>query len=339
MSELSPRTNPELLGHAQAEQELVAATRSGRLHHGWLMAGPMGIGKATLAYRFARWLLAGAPGESLQLPPEHPVFRRMAAGGHGDLVEIAPNDKGNLGIDAVRQIEPLFRRTAAEGGWRIALIDGADGMTTEAQNALLKILEEPPTGAVIILVAEQPGRLLPTIRSRVRRLNLAPLSESILHQLLSQHAPDLTEAERGPLLAMAEGSLGKALALRQMEGIVVYRELLALLDNISTLPAGPMLDYAEKLGRKGGEAGYALTSRLFPDFLAGVARLAAGADIPARLEGEGAVAARLAGQLGLEKGLQLWDNVRELFSQADRLNLDRKQTLLSALLAVKDAAA
>ncbi len=339
MSERSPRTTPDLLGHEAAERELVAAVRSGRLHHGWLITGTEGIGKVTLAYRFARWLLAGAPGDSLQLDATHPVFRRMAAGGHGDLVEIAPNDKGNLGINEVRTIEPLFRRTASEGGWRIALIEGADAMTIEAQNALLKILEEPPKGALLILTAAVPGRLLPTIRSRVRTLALQPLSPDVLTQLLSRHCPDLPDGEISALVQMADGSLGRALALREAEGLQVYRELLALLTDLRQLPAGPLLDFAEKLGRKGGESGYGVIEQLFPDFLASVARLAAGTDIPARLEGEWAVAATYAQQLGLENSLQLWDNVRDLFTQASRLNLDRKQTLLSALLTVKDAAA
>jgi len=334
-----PRANPTLLGHEQAESELLRAVASGRLHHGWLITGPTGIGKATLAYRFARYLLNGGKGETLAVPPESQAFKRMVAGGHGDFVDVAPNEKGNLSIEEVRKIEPLFRRTAAEGGWRIVLVDNADAMTVQAQNAVLKILEEPPTGALILLTASAPGRLLPTIRSRVRTLALEPLEPAILDKLLEEHLPVLTPQDRAQLAGLAQGSLGQAVALHESEGLVVYRELLALLANLEQLPAKPLLDYAEKLGRKGGEPGYAVISRLFPEWLASVARMAATGEIQEKLEGEGEPAARLAHVLGLERSLALWEKVRDLFTQADGLYLDRKQTLLSALLAVKGAAA
>ena len=334
-----PKANPDLIGHEQAEAELLAAVASGRLHHGWLMTGPAGIGKATLGYRFARYLLEGGKGPSLAVAKESQTFRRMAAGGHGDFIAIEPNEKGNLVIDEVRRIDPLFRRTAAENGWRIALIDQADCMNTEAQNAVLKILEEPPAGALLILTASAPGRLLPTIRSRVRTLALQPLDPAVLARLLEPHLPVLTAQERSQLAQLAQGSLGQAIALHEAEGVIIYRELLALLGGLDQLPAKPLLDYAEKLGRKGGEAGYELISRLFPEWLAGVARMAATGHMAEKFEGEGAPAAKMAQSLGLERSLALWEKVRDLFKQADGLYLDRKQTLLSALLAVKGAAA
>lgn len=338
-----PKANPDLLGHEQAEAELLRAVASGRLHHGWLITGPTGIGKATLGYRFARYLLNGAAkgqakGETLQLSPDNQTFKRMLSGGHGDFIDVAPNEKGNLSIDEVRRIEPLFRHTASEGGWRIVLIDQADAMTVQAQNAVLKILEEPPAGALLILTASAPGRLLPTIRSRVRTLPLEPLSPEVVDKLLEKHSPSLSAQDRRQLAGLAQGSVGEALALEASEGLIVYRELLALLDRLADLPAKPVLDYADKLGRKGGEAGYAVISRLFPEWLAAVARMAATGHMQEKLEGEGIPAAKLAQSLGLERSLALWEKVRDLFSQADGLYLDRKQTLLSALLAVKGAA-
>lgn len=334
-----PKANPDLYGHEQAEAELLRAVASGRLHHGWLITGAPGIGKATLGYRFARYLLNGGKGDTLQVAPESQAFRRMIAGGHADFVDVAPNDKGNLSIEEVRRIEPLFRRTAAEGGWRIVLVDNADAMTVQAQNAVLKILEEPPAGALLILTASAPGRLLPTIRSRVRTLALEPLKPDVLESLLEKALPVLTASERVQLAGLAQGSLGQAIALHEAEGLVVYRELLALLTNMQQLPAKPLLDYAEKLGRKGGEPAYAVISRLFPEWLADVARMAATGQMREKMEGEGLPAARLAQSLGLERSLALWEKVRDLFTQADGLYLDRKQTLLSALLAVKGAAA
>lgn len=347
-----PKANPDLLGHELAEAEILRAVASGRLHHGWLITGAPGIGKATLGYRFARYLLNGGKppsgseaagqtnqGASLAVPVESQSFRRMVAGGHADFVDVAPNEKGNLSIEEVRRIEPLFRRTAAEGGWRIVLIDNADAMTVQAQNAVLKILEEPPAGALIILTASAPGRLLPTIRSRVRMLALEPLKPAILETLLEKSLPALTASERAQLAGLAQGSLGQAIALHEAEGLLVYRELLALLGNMQQIPAKPLLDYAEKLGRKGGEPAYGVISRLFPEWLADVARMAATGQMNEKVEGEGQVAAKFAQSLGLERSLALWEKVSDLFTQAEGLYLDRKQTLLSALLAVKGAAA
>lgn len=342
---VAPAANPSLLGHETAEQELLLAARSGRLHHGWLITGPEGIGKATLAYRFARFLLAGGKTDSLDIPEDSPTFRRIAAGGHADLVvvERSLNTTGNLRqeivVDDVRRIGPMFRQTAAEGGWRIAIIDQADLMNENAQNAVLKILEEPPKGALLLLTASAPGRLLPTIRSRVRQLRLDPLPVPVLAKLLETHLPALTEGERYQLAALAQGSVGFALALHEAEGLIVYRELLALLSNLHNLPAKPLLDYAEKIGRKEADTTYKAMTRLFPDWLAGVARLCVTGEMTEQIEGEGAPMVALAQQLGLERSLALWEKVRDLFNEAEGLNLDRKQAVLSALFAVKEATA
>lgn len=326
---------------------MLAAVGSGRLPHGWLFCGPSGIGKATLAFRFARYLLAGSPrdGAGLAIADDHPVARRMAAGAHADLVIVGRTlrDNGTLRdeivIDDVRRIEPLFRRTSAEGGWRIAVIDEADRMNTSAQNAVLKVLEEPPPGALLLLTAEAPGRLLPTIRSRVRHLELAPLETDVLASLLTRHLPDVPPAERLALVALAEGSLGRALRLQAAGGVALYRELLGLLSPGGGVSARQQLDFADRLGRKDAEAGYAVLATLLPDFLARVAKLAATGEIAERLPGEGEAAVALAQTLGLERSLALWDKVKGLFAQAEGLALDRKQVILTALFAVRGAGA
>ncbi len=194
----APRANPDLVGHEAAERELLRLYSGRRLPHAILLAGPRGIGKATLAFRFARFLLAqGGDAERPALDlfssvgrrrprsaidPESGVFRRVAAGGHADLLTVErawdPRRKrlrGEIVVEDTREIAAFFRLTAAEEGWRVVIVDGAEEMNRNAANAVLKILEEPPDRALLLLVSHNPGRLLPTIRSRCRRLALAPL--------------------------------------------------------------------------------------------------------------------------------------------------------------------
>ena len=186
---------PSLLGREAAESALRRLFESGRLPHALLLSGPRGIGKATLAFRFARFVLANGAGEGspgglsggseesgLAIAPESGTFRRVASGGHADLLTVEraydPRRRrlrGEIVVEDTREIAAFLRLTPAEGGWRVVIVDGADEMNRNAANALLKILEEPPRRALLLLVAHSPGRLLPTIRSRCRRFPLAPL--------------------------------------------------------------------------------------------------------------------------------------------------------------------
>src|SRR5215813_4967550 len=216
----TPRANPDFVGHPLAEQALLRAWRSSRLHHAWLLTGPRGIGKATLAFRFTRYVLAGgerglfAEGpDTLEVPPTAPVFRQVASGGHPDLLTIErgydekrDRYRTEIVVDDVRELGGFLHLKAAAGGWRVVVIDSVDELNRNAANALLKVLEEPPARALILLVSHAPGRLLPTIRSRCRRLTLGPLDERVMEELLGRHAPALAEADRRLLIRVAEGS-------------------------------------------------------------------------------------------------------------------------------------
>ncbi len=224
MSAPDPRANDCLFGHAAAEAALCGAITGGRLHHAWLITGPEGVGKATLAYRFARRLLAGGA-DTLDMPPTHPVFRRVAAGTHADLLSVErewddkkKRLKKQVSVESVREIPAFLRLTPAEGGWRVVILDGAEDVNPSSANALLKVLEEPPRRAVLLLVCSAPGRLLPTIRSRCRNLALSPLDGAEMAQALQRYLPSTPQAERATLAALAQGSPGRAVALAEAGG-------------------------------------------------------------------------------------------------------------------------
>ncbi len=186
-----PRETTVLFGHGEAEQALLESYRSGRLHHAWLISGPAGIGKATLAYRMARFVLAHPDpraatvqaASSLAVAGDHAVTRRTAAQTHGDLlvIERTVNEKTgklrqDIQVDDVRRMVGFFGSTAGEGGWRVAIVDAVDELNDQGANALLKMLEEPPRRALLLLVSHSAARVLPTIRSRCRLLALHPPS-------------------------------------------------------------------------------------------------------------------------------------------------------------------
>src|SRR2546421_6622346 len=187
-----PRETSILAGHGEAEAALLNAYRSGRIPHAWLIGGPQGIGKATLAYRMARFVLAHRnpttsdvqDAETLQLDPSHPVARHVAAGAHGGLLalERTLNDRGVMRtvitVDETRETIAFFGSTAAVEGWRVCIVDSVDELNPNAANALLKILEEPPQQSLFLLVSHAPARLLPTILSRCRKLPLRTLATS-----------------------------------------------------------------------------------------------------------------------------------------------------------------
>jgi DNA polymerase III subunit delta' len=347
----SPRTTTELLGHDSAERAFLDAWNSGRLAHAWLICGPRGIGKATLAYRIARFVLAGggeggglfggAP-ESLAIGPEHPVFRRVASGGHADfkVVERGWTDdkktrlKTEITVDEVRDVGAFLSLTPAEGGWRVVIVDAADEMNRSSANAILKVLEEPPRNALMLLVSHSPGRLLPTIRSRCRRLTLRPLPDSAVVDLLARLRPDLAEADARAIARLAEGSIGKALALDAEGGLELYREMVVLLSGLPRLAIAPLHAFGDKVAR--GDQSFRTVSELFNWWLVRAAtqtgRTASGDEVVA---GEGALQRRLVERAGLAPWIDVWEKTSHLFERADAVNLDRKQVVLNAFLALE----
>jgi DNA polymerase-3 subunit delta' len=234
----------------------------------------------------------------------------------------------------------FLHKTPAEGGWRVVIVDPAEDMNKNAANALLKVLEEPPRRAMLLLVSHAPGSLLPTIRSRCRKLILKELPEPTLRALLRQYRPTLAESEAAALAQLAEGSIGRALELDAAGGLELYRDLVALLAAVPGLEPARLHAFADRFARKGGEEGWATLTELLPGW---IARLVAEAADPARaaaeiVPGERAAMARLAGRGGLDRWIEVWENLGRLFAQADGVNLDRKQVVLNAFFSLEAAA-
>jgi DNA polymerase-3 subunit delta' len=239
-----PRETTDLFGHREAEMALLNAYRSGRIPHAWLIGGAQGIGKATLAYRMARFVLAHrdplAPGvqraDSLNVDASNPVARRIAAGAHGGLLVLqrTANDKGVMRtvitVDETRETITFFGSTAAAEGWRVCIVDTVDELNPNAANALLKILEEPPRQSLFLLISHATGRVLPTILSRCRRLPLRPLAKPDVIRAVSK-ATELAGSDPSLLEATeaAEGSVARALTLLGGEAVKLHNKTAALL--------------------------------------------------------------------------------------------------------------
>ena len=336
---MEPRRRANLIGQDGAERTLIDAARSGRLAHAWLIAGPKGVGKATLAFRFARWLLAGAPVSldgSMALDPADRAFRLAAAGSHPDLVTVERTAgeggrvRGEIVVDDVRAAGAFLRLTPAMAGWRVVVVDAADDMNPNAANALLKVLEEPPARAVLLLVAHAPARLLPTLRSRCRRLDLRPLSEAGVLAVLREIVADPEETRA--LASLADGSPGRALAFAEAGGLELYREIDALAGRLPALDLEAVHDLAERWTRRGAEE----TWRTGLDLLRTWLERAVLATVGDAQRPEDARLPRHP--RGLDGWVEVWEKVGRLTRQADSLRLDRKFVVIAAFSALAEAA-
>ena len=371
---LGPRANPGWIGRRDAEARLRGGLDAGRLAHAWLVTGPKGIGKATLAHRFARYVLAHgqaagadaaaddgpglfgddlpAPepgldgmetGKGLYLDPDHPVFHRTLAGSHADLmvVERAVDEKtgrlkGQITIDAIRKVKTFLSLTAGEGAWRVVIIDSADDMNRNAANALLKVLEEPPPQALVVLVSHNPGGLLPTIRSRCRRLTLRPPSVDAVAGLIAARCPDMSADEARRLAEVAEGSIGYALELAEQGGLGMLDEVSALLARLPDgLPAKDLHDFAGRVGGAGKDAEFAAFAKTLRWWLERLVIAGGGGPLPGVLDS--ATVTKLNTMAGLDRWLEVWEKVSRLLAATSTANLDRKQVVLNAFITAEAA--
>ena len=327
-----PRQTTILAGHTAAERELLDAYRSGRMHHGWILAGERGIGKATLAFRLARFIFANPDpaatdvqaARDLFVPPEHPVAHRLAAGAHGNLLHLQRDwmerDKRfrtDLSVNSVRRITPFLGTTAGEGGWRVVIVDPADDMNRNAANAILKNLEEPPRRTLFLLVTERRGSLLPTILSRCRTLHLAPLSAAEMETVVKAVAPPDAAAggaDAELAAALAGGSPRRLIELHRQRGVETYRLMREAIES------GERRAQFQLMALASDAAGVEQFLDLFEAYLT---RRVRGENEP---EGTGQAPA-----VPLVTWAELWEKATLSGREVEEYNLDRRQFVLDLL--------
>jgi DNA polymerase-3 subunit delta' len=353
-----PRETAQLFGHRAAEEAILAAAASGRLHHAWLVAGAEGVGKATLCWKIARFLLcrpmggesdglfgtAPPPATTLDVDPGHPVARRMQALAEPRLFLLrrpwddkAGRLRSEITVEEVRRMKSFFGLSAADGGTRVAIIDAADDLNPSAANALLKLLEEPPAAAVFLLVSHQPARLLPTIRSRCRTLRLAPLAPPELARALAAAlgtTPDDGTAQE--TAELAGGSVGAAARLAMAEGAGLYREMTALCAGMPGVDRPRLVALAERLAARGAEARFDLAIGLLDRLLARAARHGAtGRTEVEAAPGEAALLDRLSPDAAAGRR---WADLAQTLGQRVRagraVNLDPAALLIDMVLKI-----
>lgn len=347
-----PRETRRLFGQGVAERAFLEAWRSGRVHHAWLLTGPQGIGKATLAYRIARTLIAtptesaGLFGdasvfpETLDAPDDCPVRQRILAEAEPQLRVLRRSVNPNTGklrtqivVDDARSIKRFLSLSLPDGGWRAIIVDAADELNRSAANAILKILEEPPAQTVMLLVSHNPGGLLPTIRSRCRALPLARLGPEDLSAALAQSESPLEGGHAAAVSTLSDGSAGRALRLVGGGGLEIYARLVAMLRE-GRIDRAAMMALAESVSVRDVGDRFALVIELLAVLLGRLARHGAAGVLESEAAlGERAVAEAFATGI---PAARLWAETAERISATARhalaVNLDPAQTMIDIML-------
>ncbi|WFU37439.1 DNA polymerase III subunit delta' [Bradyrhizobium sp. CB82] len=332
-----PRETSRFFGHREAEAALLTAYRSGRIPHAWLIGGPQGVGKATLAYRMARFVLAHshplAPAvqraEDLSIDPNDPVARQVAAGSHGGLLtlERTANDRGVMRtvitVDETRETIAFFGSTAAAEGWRVCIVDTVDELNPNAANALLKILEEPPQQSLFLLVSHAPARVLATIQSRCRKLRLRSLATD---EVIGAAAIAADVEEADPALReaadAAEGSVARALTLLGGDALKLQQRTAALLARLPQVDPRELHTLGDSLGTSDRVA--------LAAFIDGIDRW-----IAERLHADEASANQNLPRLA--RLAEVWEKIVRAARDTEIYNLERKPLVFSVFGWLADA--
>ncbi len=327
-----PREATHLVGHHDAQAAIIEGLRQGKLHHAWLIGGPEGIGKATFAYMVAKQLLGlkGGPaptGDRLDVDPARQASRLVSNLAHPDLVVLrrqpATDKKAAatmIAVETVRRALDVFASTPSDGGWRVCVVDSADDLNASAANALLKVLEEPPARAIFLIIAHQPARVLPTIRSRCRKLALRPLAEAEITAVLDGLDVDADSATIGQAIALADGSVRRAISRLDPETAALIGGTRGLLARLPDMDIPGVLAMSDQLAGRAAEADFAVFMETIEDWVRQLlhANLAAGAHRLAPLA-------------------EVWDKTARAVRETDALNLDRRPLVLSIFQDLSEA--
>jgi DNA polymerase-3 subunit delta' len=310
-----------IVGQDRDVERFASAWASRKLHHAWLLAGPKGVGKASFARAAARRVLAEAAGppfdlSGIETKDDHPIVKLVDARSHPDFrwLERIENPKAkiagtlyrNIIVDQIRELGEFLSLSAALSPWRVVVIDTVDELEPAGANALLKMLEEPPANTLFFLISHAPGRLLPTIRSRCRRLEFHKLDDDAMTSILTVHAPDLGAAERQQIIEMSFGSAGRALAFAEL-GLAKLEDAALVILRQGDPTNARRAELANELGKKAAADRYAAFLDLAPSLIAREARV---------LDGR-----------GRERALDAYAKARELAAVAPRVSLDPAATV------------
>lgn len=341
-----PQKNGFLLGQDDAQNMFLRAWQTDTLHHAWILSGPQGIGKATLAYRIARFLLWADDNDkqkysSMNVPEDSNIFQQVASGSHPDLMvlerDYTETDKKKIisairkgealddnelsalkksafiRVDDVRKVSSFLTKTSFNDGWRVVIMDSADEMNRNAANALLKILEEPPAKTVLLLVSHNPSLLLPTIRSRCAKLPLHTLQSAEVSSLLRRYRPELNEKMIAALAEMSGGSIGKAVLYADNNAVGLYDDLCAILYAKKQLSVGKMLDFCAEVA--GDAEKFGIMQELIIKFLK--------ENMPSCADKEEIYAC--------------WNKARQMFADCVNVNMDKRMMLIKLLTDISKA--
>ena len=346
-----PRHTHRLHGHKDAEAMLAGAFASGQMHHAWLIKGTEGIGKATLAYRFAKFALAHPMerdrlGSSLDIAGDTTAARQVAALSHPGLLVLRrpwqhkeKRFAASIPVDEVRRLRGFMSMSAEEAAWRVVIVDSADDLAGPAANALLKSLEEPPARLLFLLISCEPGRLLPTIRSRCRTIALQKLGETDLKRAVSDaiaaiDGEQIADNQWPKLASLADGSVRRALTLGGSDGLKIYDRIEALLSLMPKVDWTLAHALSDELGAAAAEQKYEAFFDLLLDILARTIRVAAIGEPDSRL----AFAARLIPPGRLATFADVWETTVRDRAEVQTLNLDRKTLILETISRLASAA-
>jgi len=326
-----PRKVYSLIGHQKAEHRFIKATSSGHMHHAWLLSGGPGIGKATLAYRMIRSILGGQSRlqTSLDIPDSDPVAQRIESLGHGDFLLVRrPYDRktgklrSEIPVAEARRVSEFFSKRASEGGWRVCLIDCLDEMNHNGENAILKTLEEPPERAVLILLTHNPGRLLPTTRSRCLYLPLREVPSADIRVWLGTYAKGSTEPTKELAVQLSRGAPGRALALTR-NAKTVLEPIRHILERHGRRETALDMRWVDNLSTVQNRYVRSLFWEALQDVIAACARTAGGVGWELPL-----VQPELN---SVSRWIDYWKKIRHLQSCEAELNMDRKVVMMDAL--------